>query len=197
MRLSIIVPVYKSQATLAACLDSIFPVPPEVEVICVDDGSPDNSIEILQQYQRDYPALKIIRQENGGIASARNAALRQATGDWVTFCDPDDTLVPGSVEKILRVLDDSCELICWGANIISDPDLEWTLPTISYHRIKQQGKKEVTAELLDHTTVTIWNKAFKRTILHENDIVFYQGIFEDNGFYWMYVPYVKQSKLKG
>ena len=192
MRLSIIIPIYKSQETLAACLDSIFPVPDDVEVLCVDDGSPDDSISILQQYQQKYPALKIIRQQNGGIAAARNAALKQATGDYVTFCDPDDTLVPGAVEKILGVLDDSCELICWGANIISESDLDWTLPTVSYHRIKQVGQKQATSELLEQTTVTVWNKAFKRTILHENQIGFTQGLFEDNGFYWSYAPYVKK-----
>lgn len=192
MRLSIIIPVYKSQRTLAACLDSIFPVDADVEVICVDDGSPDDSISILQQYQQKYPALKIIRQQNSGIAGARNAALKEAKGEWITFCDPDDTLVPGSVGKILHALDDSCELICWGANIVSEPELEWTLPAKSYHRIKQEGKKTATADLLEETTVTVWNKAFKREILQENQIVFTQGLFEDNGFYWSYAPYVKQ-----
>ena len=192
MRLSIIIPVYKSQETLAACLDSIFPVPADVEVICVDDGSPDDSISILQQYQQKYPTLQIIRQQNGGIASARNAALGKARGEWITFCDPDDTLVPGAVEKILQALDNSCELICWGANIVSEQDLEWMRTAKSYHRIKQEGKKTATPALLGETTVTVWNKAFKRTIIQNNQIVFTQGLFEDNGFYWSYAPYVKQ-----
>jgi len=94
----VVVPAYNAEAFLADCLESVFSqTTPPSEVICVDDGSSDATSEIA----RSYPAVTLIRQENQGCSSARNAALRVATSSVIAFCDADDVWLP---EKMTQQL---------------------------------------------------------------------------------------------
>lgn len=97
--LSIIVPVYNAGKYLSKCIDSLIKQKTEYkyEVICVDDGSSDNSLEILNSYE----GIKVIHQENGGISSARNTGLMNSRGRYVGFVDNDDVVNENYVEKIL------------------------------------------------------------------------------------------------
>ena len=92
-KVSIIVPVYNSENYVVRCLDSIFrQTYADIEVICVDDGSTDNSLSVLKQYQSDHPQLRIIHRTNGGLSAARNTGLKNSIGKYVMFCDSDDTV---------------------------------------------------------------------------------------------------------
>ena len=89
--ISIVIPVYNVAAYLPQCLDSLVnQTYRDLEIICVNDGSKDNSLEILQQYASQDSRIRIISRENRGIAASRNEALAQAQGDWVMFVDSDD-----------------------------------------------------------------------------------------------------------
>ncbi len=101
--LSIIVPVYNVEKYLAECLDSIVSQDTKFnyEVICVDDGSPDNSIDILYEYQKKYKCIKIIRQENRGLSGARNKGLDCAVGKYVLFIDSDDIISQNTIDILL------------------------------------------------------------------------------------------------
>ena len=91
MLLSIIIPVYKSEATLAQCVDSVLKeAPADSEVILVDDGSPDNCPQICDEYAAKDLRVQVIHKQNGGLSSARNAGLDVATGKYVFFIDSDD-----------------------------------------------------------------------------------------------------------
>ena len=97
--ISIIIPVYNVERYLKDCLDSIFVDNAFTgEVICVNDGSTDNSGNILAQYAKKYNNLKIITQSNGGLSKARNTGLAAAHGDYVLFLDSDDMLT----SKVLK-----------------------------------------------------------------------------------------------
>lgn len=90
---SIIVPVYKSEEYLAACMDSIFAQTyEELEIILVDDGSPDTCPALCDGYGAQYPFVQVIHQENGGLWKARNTGIRAAKGDYICFVDSDDEL---------------------------------------------------------------------------------------------------------
>ncbi len=92
-KISVIIPVYKSEPYLNKCLDSVVnQTYANLEIICVDDGSPDNSIVILQDYAGRDKRIKIIRQENMGLSDARNNGFAVATGEWVHYLDSDDWL---------------------------------------------------------------------------------------------------------
>lgn len=96
MKVSVIVPVYNVAPWLEECLDSALDETGNIEVVCVDDGSTDDSGAILDAYAaKSGGRMKVLHKENGGVSSARNAALKMATGDWIMFLDGDDVLARG------------------------------------------------------------------------------------------------------
>ena len=116
MKLSIVVPVYNTEAWLAKCLDSLLPKEteragrgtehcPDLELVCVNDGSTDGSAAILREYAGRYPALiSVIETPNGGLGHARNTGLEAARGEYILFVDSDDWLTPGAPEEMLELL---------------------------------------------------------------------------------------------
>lgn len=101
---SIIIPVYNAASFLPRCMDSILSqTETNFEVILSDDGSTDNSLSLCQEYARKYPFVNVIHHANRGPAHARNIAVAQAKGEYITFVDADDWLAPDFLEELLRV----------------------------------------------------------------------------------------------
>ena len=99
--ISIVVPVYKSEKTLGGCLDSLLAQTYEdIEIICVIDGSPDSCGEICDRYAEKDARVKSIKRENGGVSSARNRGIEEASGEYLMFVDSDDTVEPDYCEKM-------------------------------------------------------------------------------------------------
>ena len=112
--ISVIVPVYKVEGYIAACLDSIIAQTYEnLEIILVDDGTPDSSGKICDEYAKKDSRIKVIHKENGGVSSARNAGLDIATGELIGFVDSDDTIHPKMYEELYR------SLVETGADLVS------------------------------------------------------------------------------
>ncbi|MBO0482978.1 glycosyltransferase family 2 protein [Candidatus Enterococcus courvalinii] len=100
-KISVIVPVYNVEDYLESCLDSISnQTYSNLEIIVVDDGSPDNSGQIADEYKKKDNRVQVIHQENGGLSVARNSGLEQATGDFVCFIDSDDWIEPDYLELL-------------------------------------------------------------------------------------------------
>lgn len=107
MNLSIVIPVYKVEKYVGRCLSSIYSQKYDenlFDVIVVDDGSPDRSIDIVENFAAKHSNMKIIRQQNEGLSSARNKGLINATGDYVWFVDSDDQLNEGSLSLVSAIL---------------------------------------------------------------------------------------------
>lgn len=101
-RISVIVPVYNVAGDLPRCLDSILAQTyPHIEIIAVDDGSPDNSGAILDSYADRHPNLRVIHQENGGVTFARLRGVEAASGQWIGFVDGDDEIEPEMYERLM------------------------------------------------------------------------------------------------
>jgi len=100
---SVIIPVYNAAGTLSKCLDSVCgqKLTQDFEVICVNDGSTDGSADILSKYEKRYPELVVIEEENRGGAGARNCGLQKAGGRYLFFLDADDFLPQGVLQKLL------------------------------------------------------------------------------------------------
>ena len=116
LKLSIIIPVYNVERYVAKCLNSVklaIEDCTDVEVIVVDDGSPDHSIEVAQPILDTMPYSTLIRQKNQGLSGARNAGLDEARGEYVWFVDSDDWLLPNAINDVLSVLqaNDSLDVI--------------------------------------------------------------------------------------
>ena len=105
MKLSVIVPVYNVEKFLPRCLDSLLRQGLEVgeyEVICVNDGSPDNCAPILAEYEQKFPGIfRVITQENQGLGEARNTGMKAAQGEWITFVDSDDYVIDSGYKYLL------------------------------------------------------------------------------------------------
>lgn len=99
MKISVVIPVYKAEKFIGRCLDSLIAQSfTDWEAVCVDDGSPDHSGEILDRYAASDSRIRVIHNENGGVSKARNCALEAITGDYVLFVDADDFLHPQTME---------------------------------------------------------------------------------------------------
>ena len=107
VKISIIIPVYNVEKYLRKCLDSLLkqdlPMD-EYEIICVNDGSPDNSKSILEEYQQKYSNIVVLHQRNQGVSVARNSGLEVAKGDYVFFVDSDDWLHPNVLKSLWETL---------------------------------------------------------------------------------------------
>lgn len=104
--LSIIIPLYNCEKYIKQCLDTIFRQEmneSEFEVIVIDDGSKDSGYSLASEYAKRHQNILVMKQENQGVACARNNALEKATGDYVTFVDADDMLVSGSLRTLLKI----------------------------------------------------------------------------------------------
>ena len=100
--ISVIIPVYNVEQYLAECIDSVLASTySNLEIILVDDGSPDNSPAICDAYAAKDKRIKVIHQSNGGLCTARNAGLRIATGTYIAFVDSDDIVSPFLYEKMI------------------------------------------------------------------------------------------------
>lgn len=104
-KISVIVPVYKTEQYLNRCVQSITDQTyKNLEIILVDDGSPDNCPEMCDQWAKKDERIKVIHKRNGGISSARNAGLDSATGDYIMFADSDDWMEPDMAEFLYRLI---------------------------------------------------------------------------------------------
>lgn len=106
-KVSVIIPVYNARRYIAKCIKSIVNEMDDIEIIAVDDGSTDNSLDILYQLAQEYKGkIKIYSKRNGGAGSARNLGLDVSSGKYIKFVDADDTLVHGALQKMCDVAED-------------------------------------------------------------------------------------------
>lgn len=176
--LSIIIPIYNVERYLRRCLDalveqSLLPY----EVILVNDGTPDNSGVIAKEYADKYPFMRYIEQENQGVSAARNKGLSLATGDFVTFCDPDDYFVPFFCEEIVKIIDQqSADLYHYtyqktfsgsGREFAGDLGVAKLTPIYCDALLKGEVK---LGEMM------VWMNVYKRSIVSKYGIQFPEGI---------------------
>lgn len=125
-KISVIIPVYKVEAYLRKCVDSVLgQTHKDLEVILVDDGSPDHCGAICDEYAAKDSRVKVIHKENGGVSAARNVGLDAATGDWIMFVDSDDLIDHHYAEFLLNAgLHTGADLICCGNDrFVEEPNL--------------------------------------------------------------------------
>ena len=110
MKLSIILPIYNVEKFLGACLESLYAQDistEEYEIICVIDGSPDDSKQVVEGYMKKYSNIQLLIQENKGVCAARNVGLRNANGKYIWFIDPDDIIATNCLGKIICEMEKS------------------------------------------------------------------------------------------
>lgn len=112
-RISIIVPVYNAASTLERCVRALMEQTHQnIEIILVNDGSRDNSLELCRTFAAEDERIRVIDKPNGGVSSARNAGLDAATGEFIMFCDSDDWAEPDWCEELLSHYEEGCLVMC-------------------------------------------------------------------------------------
>ena len=124
VKISVIVPVYNVEKFLPECLDSLrAQTLKELEFICVNDGSPDNSLEILNRYAAEDERFFVVSQENGGLSAARNTGLKYAKGDYIYFIDSDDLIAPEHLENMYKAAKKEDAIIVVNENFVTFADV--------------------------------------------------------------------------
>ena len=187
MRLSVIVPVYNVEKYLKKCLTSLVnQTMDNIEILVVNDGSPDNSEKIIQEYAKKYKNIKALKKENGGLSSARNYGLKYATGEYVTFVDSDDWIKEEMYEKMyLKAKEKDFDIVTSDINYVY-PDHE----EVVYTDPKEDtfDIKKVFIKLYP----TVCTKIFKRELFTDNNLEFKSGVwYEDVEMMYRLLPYVK------
>lgn len=188
-KISIIVPAYNAQDYLTQCLDSLTQQTLQaIEIICVNDGSTDNSLQLLQVYADKDPRIKVINQPNAGPAAARNKGLSIATAPYIMFCDSDDWYEPAMCASMLSTIEEQqVDMVVCDANTIKE-NKEFTRPNERYHRLNLYGFYQLNTAIKLRVNAILWNKIFKKDIIERYSILFPTGYeHDDASFVFQYV----------
>jgi len=201
-KVSVIVPVYKTEKYLEKCLESILNQTYEyLEIILVDDGSPDNSGVICDIYAGRDSRIKVIHKANGGLSDARNAGLEECTGKFTVFCDSDDWMETDTIKKAIEEKNKSnADLVVWGygTDYVNDNDIVVNTDFCT-------AKEDIfagNADGLSHKNVIgllgyAWNKLYPTVLLKDNHIRFEKGtsLIEDILFNSQVIDYCHYIKI--
>lgn len=175
--ISVIIPVYNIQQHLRECLDSVLGQSyPHLQVICVDDGSTDESPAILAQYAQKDPRVQVIRQQNAGPGAARNTGLEAATGEYVIFLDSDDWFEPDFLEKMVdtAVREGADVAICraveFDTNSGRELPSEWMMKKQYLPGKLAFAPQEMADHLFQFTYGMPWDKFYRRELLTSSGI---------------------------
>lgn len=201
-KISIIVPVYNVEQYLNFCIDSILAqVYTDFEVLLIDDGSTDNSGKICDEYSEKDSRISVFHKENGGVSSARNVGLDNASGKYICFVDADDWIENTYVQYIIENIGNADIMFfdeCWHY-------FDGCSQIYSSGYFKSDDRTEIEAKILQMTSNSLrhnffgytWNKVFLNSIIKKNYIRFVNGLSasEDEVFTLEYCQYVRRFKV--
>lgn len=174
---SIIIPAYNCEKYIEACLNSVFNQTYEnIEVVVVDDGSTDRTLDICMDLKNKYPEMILKTQDNKGVSSARNAGMESSKGEYVCFVDADDYIPSNYIYDLIQNKDENDDLVCCKYKMIEKDDGE--KGDSKSTEVKRISKNDLLSELLLGSKIlgTPWAKLFKRSIINENNIFFDEGL---------------------
>ena len=195
---SIIIPAYNAENYLQRCLDSIFSQEyADIEVIVIDDGSTDNTPQLLADYAAQYPNLCVVTTTNCGMASARNRGLDNAKGDYILFVDSDDRLCPKALEALAAQLCGE-DIVGFGTRVFNEDDGTYTDNLIDATSVTK-GWEYFNSYRLKSTPVhfvCIWQRAYRRMFLNDSNLRFVEGLrrAEDDLFTTMVMLHAQSMK---
>lgn len=202
--LSVIIPIYNGAKTIARCLDSLVAIPnatTALEIIVINDGSQDETLEVVTDYQAQHPeqTISVITQVNQGQSAARNRGLAVAQGAYVWFVDADDWVDSFAADYLLSLIaEESYDMLCFGVRNRSEEGespSEWM--NSSVHDFDQlqctDGRALLTQRNLSGSVCPfLW----RRTMLEEHQARFMEGLLhEDALFYWHYTAFAERVLL--
>lgn len=184
--LSIIIPIYNTANRIKRCIDCVLKQSmQDLELVLVDDGSIDDSYDICVEYAKYDKRIKLIKQENQGVSSARNTGLDNATGKFIFFFDSDDTMASNMAEDLIRLIDTHDIVISGVCKMNEEGKVLNSLPATT---IYQTTRWEAIASMYKDKHYSyqgfLWNKLYRRDIIEQNGLRFHEELFynEDRTF---------------
>ena len=173
---SIVVPVYNKGIYISKCMDSLINQTfKDIEIICVNDGSTDNSLAVLESYAQNDNRIKIINQKNQGVSAARNTGIKYIQGEYTLFVDPDDYIRHDAVEILFKTAKKrNCEVLLFGRYNFTENTCK-LFDNISHlaNKIKDINIKFEDYYIdLFNISITVWDKLYKTSLIKENNILF-------------------------
>ena len=196
-KISVIIPVYNVEKYLGWCLDSVIhQTLQDIEIICVNDGSTDNSLKILEDYAKRDNRIKIINKSNEGLGAARNSGIRISNGDYLYYLDSDDWISLDCLEKLYnQITEDKADVCIMGAKLYDDVN-HCYLPRNNFYNLsmyKNRLNRVCNYKEIKNTVFRRFEAMFKlqnRDFVINNNLYFPQGCyFED------VVPHIKTMVL--
>ncbi len=195
MLISVIVPIYKVEKYLAQCVESILAqTHKELEIILVDDGSPDGCGAMCDDYAKRDSRVKVIHKENGGLSDARNAGLAVCTGDYIGFVDSDDYIAPDMYETLAAFAEkEDLDVAMCGVTDLW-PDREERTPV--FPPVILTDTDAILQEFLvpvHGTSIPVWSRIYRASVF--KDLYFEKGRYYEDGFYLL--PWIERTRRFG
>lgn len=184
-KISVIIPVYNVEKYIEECLESVSKQTfSDIEIICVDDCGQDNSIKIVEEYQKKDNRIKIItHNKNKGLAASRNTGMAQASGDYISYIDSDDYIETNFLEELYKkAIETNADIVQSSIIFYYEDNNNFAFYVLNKDMedfdIITQGKTDIY-----YNAGMCWNKLYKATLIKEHNITFPEGLYwEDNPF---------------
>ncbi|MDR3179663.1 MAG: glycosyltransferase [Holosporaceae bacterium] len=193
IKVSLVVSVYNAEKYLLRCLDSLInQTLREIEIICVNDGSTDKSLDILEEFALKDPRITVKNQHNMGPGAARNVALGEAKGEYVGFVDADDWVDADFFEKLYQAAEKyNADIACSSIERIYPSGKKKMLLNFSKEAVFTSPEKKYEAVIIPRCCY-IWNKIYRRSALEKHQVLFQEKVyFEDIPFTMQAVYFLK------
>ena len=180
--LTIVIPVYNVEAYIKRCLDSIVVLNiPCYEIIVVNDGTKDNSMDIVNEYAGRYDNIKVINQDNMGLGAARNTGLKAATGDYVYFLDSDDYVDPALFTQLISERNSLYDVIIGDYYIEEKGNITYGPYHINDNgRIEMNGTAFFCKYYRKYINTSVWRYVYRRDFLKKSNFLFTEGIYHED-----------------
>ncbi len=186
-KVSLIIPVYNVEKYIRQCLQSVADQTfKDVEVIIIDNNSPDNSAEIINEFTEKYPNFKTYKRIGGGLGGARNEGIKHASGEYLVFLDSDDYIKPNAIEELVKAAEENFADMAGCLTDLVDTDGTLIKPGFTKDMdyiidAKKDGSKKMLQVVGDMACA--WRKIIRRTIIQDNNIFFPENVsYEDVAF---------------
>ena len=191
-RLSFIIPAYNCAVFMDETFGSVLTrLPENCELIAVDDGSTDDTLQRLKKYEREHKFFRVADIPHGGVSAARNAGIDMSEGEWVTFMDCDDCIKPDFFDKAMSVLDEDTDLYIFSFERVEESGMVMPLTVRDrvYETVSDFADEYIRSRQL--LVYSACNKFYRRRILNEKGIRFKEGMSfgEDRLFNYDYLRY--------
>lgn len=199
-KISIIVPCYNTAQYIRRCLDSLIQQTfSEIEILCIDDGSTDNTLSILKEYEKKDSRIRVFHQENDkGPGLARNVGLENATSPYTMFCDADDWYEPNMCELMYETIEKEKTDIVQCHTFFDyeknyDSEITAKRRADEYYNPNIKGYYNLDNHIILASNEVLWNKIFRTDMIRKSGVKFERHIGNDDSIFWFSIACYAQN----